>query len=89
MVLLFANIRMSVPCCAVGEEAAEEAAVAAAAAAERVAAAAAGPTRIVHLTRPVDMEAARQQLPIIGHEQEIMEAISRHDVVVCLLNCLA
>jgi hypothetical protein len=61
---------------------AEEAAAAAAAAAERAAAAAAGPTRVVHLPRPAEMQAARQALPIIGLEQEIMEGISRHDVVV-------
>jgi hypothetical protein len=62
----------------------EEAAAARAAAAERAAAAAAGPTRAVSVVRPPEMEAARSQLPILGLEQEIMEGINRHDVVVSL-----
>lgn len=62
----------------------EEAAAARAAAAERAAAAAAGPTRVVHLIRPLEMESARSQLPIIGLEQEVMEGINRNDVVVSL-----
>lgn len=37
---------------------------------------------MVHLNRPPDMEEARQQLPIIGLEQEVMEGINMHDVVV-------
>jgi ATP-dependent RNA helicase DHX37/DHR1 len=60
----------------------EEAAAARAAAAERAAAAAAGPTRVVSVVRPPEMEEARRQLPIIGLEQEIMEGITRNDVVV-------
>lgn len=67
------------------EAEAEEAAAARAAARERASAAAAGPTRVVHLTRPPEMEEARRQLPIIGLEQEIMEGINHNDVVVSLL----
>ena len=69
------------------EAEAEEAAAAKAAAAERAAAAAAGPTRVVHLQRPPEMEAARRQLPIIGLEQEIMEGINHNDVVVSSRHC--
>jgi hypothetical protein len=70
-------------CVAIVDEAElEEAAAARKAAAERAAAAAAGPTRVVHLTRPPAMEEARRQLPIIGLEQEIMEGINHNDVVV-------
>jgi hypothetical protein len=65
----------------------EEAAAARAAAAERAAAAAAGPTRVVSVVRPSEMEEARRQLPIIGLEQEVMEGINRHDVVVSGADC--
>jgi HrpA-like RNA helicase len=60
----------------------EEAAAAKQVAADRAAAAAAGPTRVVHLTRPPEIEEVRRQLPIIGLEQEIMEGINHNDVVV-------
>jgi HrpA-like RNA helicase len=33
------------------------------------------------------MEEARRQLPIIGLEQEVMEGINRHDVVVSGADC--
>lgn len=66
---------------------AEEAAAARAAAAERAAAAAGGPTRFVSIVRPPEMEEARRQLPIIGLEQEIMESIGRHDVIVSATPC--
>jgi uncharacterized protein YlxW (UPF0749 family) len=54
-------------------------------AAEAVAAAAngvEGPTRVVQVTRPGDIEEVRRALPILGQEQEIMEAVALHDVVV-------
>lgn len=65
----------------------EEAAAAKQAAAERAAAAAAGPTRVVHLSRPPEIEEVRRQLPIIGLEQEIMEGINHNDVVVSVREC--
>lgn len=73
---------MSVAADVVDEAEVEEAAAARQAAAERAAAAAAGPTRVVHITRPPAMEEVRRQLPIIGLEQEIMEGINHNDVVV-------
>ncbi len=51
-------------------------------AAEKAAAAKAGPLRVVHITRPTAMQEAREKLPIIGMEQEVMEAVLLHDVVV-------
>ncbi|KAK9848573.1 hypothetical protein WJX84_001989, partial [Apatococcus fuscideae] len=41
-----------------------------------------GPTRVVHIQRPAAIEEARSQLPIIGQEQEIVEAITDHLVIV-------
>lgn len=41
-----------------------------------------GPSRVVIVERPAEIEAMRSELPIIGMEQEIMEAISEHDVVI-------
>jgi ATP-dependent RNA helicase DHX37/DHR1 len=43
---------------------------------------ASGPPRIVHISRPPAIEASRSSLPIVGMEQEIMEAIASSDVVV-------
>lgn len=40
------------------------------------------PKRWVPIERPVDIEAARMQLPVCGMEQEIMEAIHDHDAVI-------
>ncbi|KAK9834861.1 hypothetical protein WJX81_004510 [Elliptochloris bilobata] len=39
------------------------------------------PARIVHLKRPAGMRAARKGLPIVGMEQEVMEAVAERDVV--------
>jgi ATP-dependent RNA helicase DHX37/DHR1 len=41
-----------------------------------------GPARVVHVRRPPAIEEARAQLPIVSMEQEIMEAVAQHDVVV-------
>jgi hypothetical protein len=65
----------------------DEVAAAKVTAAERAAAAAAGPTRVVHLARPAAIEDLRRQLPILGLEQEIMEGITHHDVVVSSMKC--
>lgn len=73
---------VSLPAAVVDEAEIEEAAAAKQVAADRAAAAAAGPTRVVHLTRPPEIEEVRRQLPIIGLEQEIMEGINHNDVVV-------
>ena len=43
----------------------------------------AGPTRVVTMQRPEHMQEARMGLPVLGMEQEIMEAITGNDV--CLL----
>ncbi|WIA09508.1 hypothetical protein OEZ85_008906 [Tetradesmus obliquus] len=79
---LKAQARLEATGTTVDEAEAEEAAATRAAAAERAAAAAAGPTRVVSVVRPPEMEEARRQLPILGLEQEVMEGIARHDVVV-------
>lgn len=42
-----------------------------------------GSTRVVAVQRPERIQEARSGLPVLGMEQEIMEAISGHDV--CLL----
>ncbi|KAK9844506.1 hypothetical protein WJX74_003358 [Apatococcus lobatus] len=39
-------------------------------------------TRVVHIQRPAAIEESRSQLPIIGQEQEIMEALTHHPVIV-------
>ncbi|KAG2437050.1 hypothetical protein HYH02_011311 [Chlamydomonas schloesseri] len=57
------------------------------AAARRQAAAAAAeaahwPHRVVHVTRPAAITAARLGLPISGMEADIMEAVAAHDVIV-------
>ncbi|EFJ47234.1 hypothetical protein VOLCADRAFT_120994 [Volvox carteri f. nagariensis] len=57
------------------------------AAARRQAAAAAAaasqfPHRVVHVSRPAALAAARLELPISGMEADIMEAVAAHDVVV-------
>ncbi len=41
-----------------------------------------GPARVVHVQRRPDIEAGRGGLPITGMEQEVMEAVLQHDVVV-------
>lgn len=41
-----------------------------------------GPARVVHVKRCPDIEAVRGSLPITGMEQEVMEAVLQHDVVV-------
>ena len=41
-----------------------------------------GKRRLVAVVRPPEIEAARSQLPIVGMEQEIVEAVLEHDVVV-------
>jgi ATP-dependent RNA helicase DHX37/DHR1 len=41
----------------------------------------AGPARIITVTRPAGMEEARRGLPVLGMEQEIMEAVAGADVV--------
>ncbi len=41
-----------------------------------------GPARVVHVQRRADIEAVRSGLPITGMEQEVMEAVLQHDVVV-------
>lgn len=38
--------------------------------------------RVVHIPRNQDVQATRSALPIAGMEQEIMEAVSNHDVLV-------
>jgi len=43
----------------------------------------AGPTRVVAVQRPEHIQEARTGLPVLGMEQEIMEAITGNDV--CLL----
>jgi ATP-dependent RNA helicase DHX37/DHR1 len=40
------------------------------------------PPRVVHIIRSSEMEAVRTNLPIIGMEQEVMEAVSENDIVV-------
>ena len=41
-----------------------------------------GKHRLVKVDRLPEIEAARSELPIIGMEQEIVEAVLEHDVVV-------
>ncbi|CAD7700877.1 unnamed protein product [Ostreobium quekettii] len=41
-----------------------------------------GPHRVVHVTRPPEVEEARMGLPVVGVEQEFMEAVTHNDVVV-------
>ena len=41
-----------------------------------------GPTKPVHVERKPEIEEARQQLPILAHEDEVMEAIRQHGVVI-------
>lgn len=41
----------------------------------------AGPARVVSVARPPAMEEARRGLPVLGMEQEVMEAVAEHDVV--------
>lgn len=41
-----------------------------------------GPTKPVHVDRKPEIEEARQQLPILAHEDEVMEAIRQHGVVI-------
>ena len=41
-----------------------------------------GPTKPVHVDRKPEIEEARQQLPILAHEDEVMEAIRQHSVVI-------
>ena len=41
-----------------------------------------GQRRLVAVVRPPEIEAARAQLPIIGMEQEVVEAVLENDVVV-------
>ena len=43
----------------------------------------AGPARVVPVKRPEGIQEARSGLPVLGMEQEIMEAIAGNDV--CLL----
>ena len=43
---------------------------------------ASGRARLVHVERPAEVEAVRKELPILGMEQEVMEAVLEHDVVV-------
>ncbi len=50
--------------------------------ADLAAARAAGPHRVRIVVRPPEMEEARGKLPIVGMEQEVMEAVARQDVVV-------
>ena len=40
-----------------------------------------GPPRVVHVARTPAVEAAREGLPIVGMEQEVMEAVNGSDVV--------
>ena len=40
-----------------------------------------GPPRVVHVARTPQVEAAREGLPIVGMEQEVMEAVNGSDVV--------
>jgi len=40
-----------------------------------------GPPRVVHVARTPEVEAAREGLPIVGMEQEVMEAVNGSDVV--------
>ena len=40
-----------------------------------------GPPRVVRVARPAAIEAAREGLPIVGMEQEVMEAVNGSDVV--------
>jgi hypothetical protein len=49
---------------------------------EAALAAQAGPLRVVAVQRPADIEEARSGLPITGMEQEVVEAVALHDVVV-------
>ena len=42
----------------------------------------AGKPHVVVVTRPPEIEESRSQLPIIGMEQEIMEAVAESDVLV-------
>lgn len=39
-------------------------------------------TQFVKVERPADVEEGRQKLPIIGYEQEVMEAVTAQDIVV-------
>lgn len=38
--------------------------------------------RVVHVDRSSEIESFRSDLPILGYEQEIMEALSNHDVII-------
>ena len=40
-----------------------------------------GPPRVVRVARTAAIEAAREGLPIVGMEQEVMEAVNGSDVV--------
>ena len=40
-----------------------------------------GPPRVVHVARTAAVTAVREGLPILGMEQEVMEAVSASDVV--------
>lgn len=52
-------------------------------AADRAAAAtSAGPRRVVQVSRPAHLVESRSQLPIVGMEQEVMELVGQHDVMV-------
>ena len=43
---------------------------------------AAGPACVVHVSRPEHIQSAREQLPIVSLEQEIVEAVSQQDILV-------
>lgn len=43
---------------------------------------AAFPHRVRHLPRPAAMSLAREGLPIVGMESDVMEAVAAHDVLV-------
>jgi ATP-dependent RNA helicase DHX37/DHR1 len=43
-----------------------------------------GPTRVLHLKRPAQMQSSREPLPILSMEQEIMESVDEHD---CTIIC--
>ena len=40
-----------------------------------------GPPRVVHVARTPEVRAAREGLPVVGMEQEVMEAVNGSDVV--------
>ena len=40
-----------------------------------------GPVRVVHVVRKPAVQEAREGLPILGMEQEVMEAVAASDVV--------